>query len=356
MEFFNFAFSFLGRVSTAEKMLFAKNLSVMLSAGLPLSRALAALERQTKNKKFKKVLDAAAGHIQKGETLSSALEQHPAVFSEFFAAMVKSGERSGKLPESLNLISQQLERDLTLTRRIRGAMMYPLIIIIAMVGIGVLMLIYVVPTLLAVFSELNVQLPLSTRIIIFTSNLFTQYGVWMALGLLFLAGLIFWGLKTKIGRNLLDVVFIHFPFFSSLVKKLNASRATRTLSSLLSSGVDVMEAFDVAQNVVQNHYYKEVLARAKAEVQKGSAIAQIFIREEKLFPALVGEMVAVGEETGQLPSMLLRLADFYEEELSESTKNLTTIIEPALMILIGAVVGFFAVSMIQPMYSMLGSL
>ncbi len=351
-----FIFSIFKHVSVAEKMIFSKNLSVMLSAGLPLSRALAALERQTKNKKLKKVLNAIADNIQKGETLSSSLEQHPDVFSELFVAMVKSGERSGKLPESLNLISQQLERDLTLMRRIRGALMYPLIIVIAMVGIGILMLIYVVPTLLSVFTELNVQLPLSTRVIIFVSNLFIQNGVLMALGLLLLAGLIFWGLKTKIGRNLLDIIFIHFPFFSSLVKKLNASRATRTLSSLLSSGVNVMEAFDVAQNVVQNHYYKEVLEKAKAEIQKGSPIAQIFIQEENLFPALVGEMVAVGEETGQLPSMLLRLADFYEEELSESTKNLTTIIEPALMILIGAVVGFFAVSMIQPMYSMLGSL
>ncbi len=345
-----------GRISLSEKMIFSRNLAVMLSAGLPISRALTALGRQTKNTKFQKVLAGLGADLQKGEPFSVALSRYPDVFSDLFSAMVSAGERTGKLPETLNLISQQLERDLTLSRRVKGALMYPAVIIVAMVGIGILMMIFVVPTLIGVFKDLNVKLPLSTRAIIYISNLFINHGILMALGVLTLIGIIFWASRTAKGKKLIDTVFLHIPFFSELIKKMNSSRTTRTLSSLLSSGVDVTEAFDVTKNVLQNNYYKEVLNKAKAEIQKGSPIARVFVEAENLYPSLVGEMVAVGEETGQLPNMLLRLADFYEEEVGETTKNLTTIIEPILMIFIGAIVGFFAISMIQPMYSMMGGI
>ena len=337
-------------------MIFSRNLAVMLSAGLPISRALSALSRQTKNKKFKSVIANLEVDIQKGEPLSMAMDRHPEVFSNLFVAMVRAGEKSGKLPESLNLISQQLERDLTLSRRVKGAMMYPAIIVIAMFGIGAAMMIFVVPTLLSVFQELNVELPFTTKIVIFISNALVNHLLLAGLAILSFIVLVFLMFKSKKGKRLIDTFVLYVPFFSSLVKKINSSRATRTLSSLLSSGVDVVEAFDVAESVLQNHHYKEVLEKAKGEIQKGSPIAQVFLGAENLFPSLVGEMVAVGEETGQLPNMLLRLADFYEEEVGETTKNLTTVIEPVLMIFIGAAVGFFAVSMIQPMYSMMSGL
>ena len=165
-----FILSLIRRISVAEKMLFSRNLAVMLSAGLPISRALTALSRQTRNKKFKKVIADLEAEIQKGEPLSMAMDQHPEVFSALFAAMVRSGEKSGKLPESLNLISRQLEREMILKRRIKGALMYPMIIFAAMIGVGIVMMIFVVPTLVSVFTELNVELPLSTKIVIFTSS------------------------------------------------------------------------------------------------------------------------------------------------------------------------------------------
>ena len=354
--FLFFILSLIRRVSTAEKMIFSRNLSVMLSAGLPISRALAALARQTKNKKFKSVIAHLEADIQKGEPLSMAMDRHPEVFSNLFTAMVRAGEKSGKLPESLNLISQQLERDLTLSRRVKGAMMYPAIIVIAMFGVGAAMMIFVVPTLLSVFQELNVELPFTTKIVIFISNTLVNHLLLTGLIVLAIIVSVFLMFKSKRGKRLIDTIVLHLPFFSSLIKKINSSRATRILSSLLSSGVGVVEAFDVAENVLQNHHYKEVLEKAKREIQKGSPIAKVFQEAERLYPPLVGEMIAVGEETGQLPNMLLRLADFYEEEVGETTKNLTTVIEPVLMIFIGAVVGFFAVSMIQPIYSMMGGL
>ena len=351
-----FILSLIRRISVAEKMLFSRNLAVMLSAGLPISRALTALSRQTRNKKFKKVIADLEAEIQKGEPLSMAMDQHPEVFSALFAAMVRSGEKSGKLPESLNLISRQLEREMILKRRIKGALMYPMIIFAAMIGVGIVMMIFVVPTLVSVFTELNVELPLSTKIVIFTSSFLVNNLFLASLTVFAVIVFVFWALRAKRGKRLLDAVFLRLPFFSSLVKKINSSRTTRTLSSLIGAGVDIIEAFDVTKSVVGNHYYQEVLEKAKAEIQKGQPIAQVFLAAENLYPPLVGEMVAVGEETGELSNMLLRLADFYEEEVGETTKNLTTIIEPILMIFIGAVVGFFAVSMIQPMYSMMGGL
>lgn len=354
--FLTIVLSLLSRVSTAEKMLFARNLGVMIAAGLPISRALSALGRQTKNKKFKSVIADLGAGIQKGEPLSRTMEKHPEVFSALFISMVKAGERSGGMPESLNLISQQLERDLTLTRRVRGAMMYPAIIVVAMLLIGAAMMIYVVPTLLGVFEELGVDLPLSTKIVIFVSNSFLNHGFLVLLILLIAIISFIVALRTKTGRGVLDFVFLRLPLISPLVKKINSSRTTRTLSSLISAGVEIVEAFEVAENVLQNHYYKGVLTKAKVKIQKGSPIAEVFIAAENLYPPLVGEMVAVGEETGKLPDMLMRLAVFYEEEVGESTKNLTTIIEPIMMIFIGAIVGFFAVSMMQPMYSMMGGI
>jgi len=225
-----------------------------------------------------------------------------------------------------------------------------------MIGVGIVMMIFVVPTLVSVFTELNVELPLSTKIVIFTSSFLVNNLFLASLTVFAVIVFVFWALRAKRGKRLLDAVFLRLPFFSSLVKKINSSRTTRTLSSLIGAGVDIIEAFDVAKSVVGNHYYQEVLEKAKAEIQKGQPIAQVFLAAENLYPPLVGEMVAVGEETGELSNMLLRLADFYEEEVGETTKNLTTIIEPILMIFIGAVVGFFAVSMIQPMYSMMGGL
>ncbi len=348
--------SIIGGVSLSEKVIFSRNLSVMLTAGLPISRALSALSRQTKNKKFQNILSSLLSSIQKGEALSVAMEAYPNIFSSLFIYMVRAGEKSGNLSDSLKLISKQLEGDLTLRRKIRGALMYPLIIVITMLVVGALMLIFVVPTLISVFKDLDVSLPTSTKIIIATSNFLTN-NIILAISFVVIAAImLFLGIRSKAGKWLIDIISLKIPFFSSLVKKLNSSRTARSLSSLMSAGVEVTEAFNITKDILQNHCYKEVLEQAKSEIQKGSPVAKVFQSAEKLYPALVGEMIAVGEETGQLSNMLLQIAVFYEEEVSDATKDLTTIIEPVLMIFIGTVVGFFAISMIQPMYSMLGGL
>ncbi|MDP3784876.1 MAG: type II secretion system F family protein [bacterium] len=343
------------RISVSDKMLMSRNLGVMIGAGLALARALDVLAKESANPRFKEVLLDVAASIRKGENFSQALAKHPDVFSDLFRAMTASGEKTGKLEEALKLISHQLKRDYDLKRKIRGALMYPAIVISAMLGIGILMMLYVVPTLVSTFKELNVALPLSTRAIIGTSNFLQNY-YWAVPFIIVIAAFIIWALlKSRAGQRFFDALFLKIPVISGLVKKTNAARTARTLGSLIGSGVEILESLKITQDVLQNHYYKEVLERARSDIEKGGPISKIFISNPGLYPSLVGEMMAVGEETGKLSEMLFRLAVFYENEVAAATKDLSTIIEPVLMIVIGTVVGFFAISMIQPLYSVVGA-
>ncbi len=355
---FNFVFGGLGliRVSILDKMIFSRNLGVMISAGLPLTRALEILGRQTKNQKFKKILLALIEGVQKGTSLSEVMKNYPKVFSSLFIAMVRVGEESGQLSESLKLISEQLERDYNLTKKIKGAMIYPAIIIIAMIVIGILMLIYVVPTLVSTFKELNVPLPMSTQIIIFISDFFISHLILTFSIFLSVILIVLWFMRTEKGKRIFGNVLLRLPLFSPVVKKINSARTSRTLASLIAAGVNIIEALSITKDVLQNYRYKQVLANAKVDVQKGAPISESFKKASNLYPILVGEMVAVGEETGKLSEMLNRLAVFYEEEVAEATKDMTTVIEPMLMIIIGVIVGFFAISMIKPMYSLMSGI
>ncbi len=348
-------FSFLG-VSISEKMIFSRNLSVMIDAGLSATKALSVIARQTKNKKFKNIIESLEADIQKGKSISDSMARFPTIFSSLFVAMVKMGEESGKLSEALEIIGVQLERDWTLRKKIKGALIYPTIVIIALVAIGILLLVFVVPTLISTFSELKIELPLSTRIIIGLSNFLihnTLIAIIFAVALFFL---IAWFLKLPKGKRIFEFIMLRFPILSPLVKKINSARTARTLSSLTGAGVKILDALDITNDVIQNSYYKEVIQKAKLEIQKGSPISKVFQENENLYPILVGEMLSVGEETGKLSEMLEKVADFYEEEVNNTTKNLSTVIEPLLMVIVGAVVGFFAVSMISPMYSMVNAI
>ncbi len=343
------------RISVSDKMLMSRNLGVMVGAGLALARALDVLAKETANRRFQGVLLDVAASIRKGENFSQALGKHPDVFSNLFRAMVASGEKTGKLEESLKLISHQLKRDYDLKRKIRGALMYPAIVVSAMIGVGILMMVYVVPTLVSTFKELNVALPLSTQLIIAVSNFLQNYYWAVPFIILALVAAVWLLLKSRRGTKFFDAIVLKIPVISGLVKKTNAARTARTLGSLIGSGVEILESLKITEDVLQNHYYKEVLESARQDIAKGDPISKIFIANPHLYPSLVGEMMSVGEETGKLSDMLFRLAVFYENEVASSTKDLSTVIEPVLMIVIGAVVGFFAISMIQPLYSVVGT-
>ncbi|MCC7436638.1 type II secretion system F family protein [Candidatus Nomurabacteria bacterium] len=345
-----------GKIKLSEKILLTKNLSGMLKAGLSISRALQVLSKQTKNKYFKTIIEDLSETINKGGTLSDGLAKYPKVFSALFVAMVKAGEESGGLPNTLNEIGLNLEKTYALNKKVKSAMMYPSIILAAIVIIGVLMFVYVVPTLTKTFKELGTELPASTRLVVglsdFLSNNFLTF---ILIVLVLVVGIIF-ALKMPKVKRKIDWLVVRLPVIGTIVKEVNTARTTRTMSSLLSSGVSIGRAIGITKEVVQNVYYKEVLSEVEEVVQKGASISSVFKEKITLYPVMMGEMIEVGEETGNLGSMLLEIATFYEAEVDNKTKDLSTIIEPVLMIFIGVAVGFFAVSMLSPMYSIMDSI
>src|SRR3989344_663495 len=343
----------LARVSLKDKLFFTRNLGVMLGAGLPLVRSLSVLGRQTSNAKFKSVLASLEESVTKGNSLNESLALFPNVFSPLMIAMVKSGEASGTLTESLQIVARHLEESYLLQRRVYGALMYPAVIILAMIVIGIALMVYVMPTLTSTFIDLGVSLPPTTKAIIFLSDTLRTHGFLFIGVFLLISFLIFLILQSESGKRLLDSLFLRTPIVKGFVIKMNSARVSRTLSSLLSSGVNMLEAVSIAEDVAQNKRYKDALRQAKEKIQKGVALSEVFFEHKALFPVLVDEMISVGEETGKLASMLSEIAQFYEGEIEQSTKNFGTIIEPVLMIVIGAAVGFFAYAVITPLYSVL---
>ncbi len=341
-----------GRVSIRQKIFFARNLGTMIEAGLSVTRAIAVMEKETKKPKFKNILISLGKDISGGMTLSDAIAHYPDVFSQLFISMIHAGEESGSLAQSLKVIAAQLESSYMLTKKIRGALMYPSIIMFAMLVIAFFMLIFVVPTITATFTELKVELPASTKFVIFVSSALKDHTILALTALLGSAAGLYFAAKTKQGKEFFNWLFLHIPIISPLVKEVNAARTARTYASLLSAGVDMIAATQITRDVLQNTYYKEVLTKAEKVIQKGEPLSGVFSEAQHLYPIFVSEMVSVGEETGQLAQMFQGIAVFYETEVDQKTKDMSTIIEPFLMIFIGIAVGFFAISMIKPIYSL----
>lgn len=344
------------RIKTLDKITFARNVGNMLEAGLSLSRAINVIERQSTNQKMQAVCRTLNASISSGKTFNESLAAHPKVFSKLFVSMVRAGEESGNLVDSLKHVSSQMDKTFALHKKVKGAMMYPSVIISVMAIIGILMMVYVVPGLTKTFTDLKVELPTSTKIVLGMSSFLQNYYIlafFMVIGVIVL---IMYALRTKKGKRFFDFIVLRIPIVAPILKESNAAQTTRTLSSLLSAGVDLLQAVKITGEVMQNTYYKDVLAETEKIVEKGEPLSTVFSKQNKLYPVFVGEMISVGEETGKLAAMLIGVATFYENEVEQKTKDLSTIIEPFLMVFIGAAVGFFAVSMITPMYSVMNNL
>lgn len=341
----------LGKVKSDELVMVTRNLGSMLVAGLTITRALSVIERQSKNIKLKGVVKQVIASITKGEAFFRALKNFPEVFDDLYIAMVRAGEESGSLAESLKTLAIQMERSTNLKKKIKGAMIYPAIIIIVMVIIGILMMIFVMPVITGVFKEMGNDLPMATQVLISISDFFVKQ---MIMALLLITGVVVslvLALRSAVGHRMMSWLVIRLPVISNLAKETNSARTARTLASLLNSGVDVIRSLEITKDVVQNYYYKQILAEAGNRVEKGTPLSETFVERSDLYPILVGEMILVGEETGQIAGMLKELAIFYETEVERKTKDLSTIIEPLLMVVIGAGVGFFALALIAPIYS-----
>ncbi len=349
-------FDKLTGVPFREKLFFTRNLEVMIRTGVPLPRAFVILAQQTKSKKFSEALKKISEEIIKGKNISSALSSFPGIFSSLFRETLKVGEETGKLEDSLKVLAVEMEREYTLRARVKTAMVYPLVILCTTFAIGILMMIVAVPKLKVAFEELNVELPFSTRMILGGADFLTKKW-WLALLLAFaLVAAVVMGLKSKKGGKIWDTIVLKVPIVSNIVRQTNTTLCLRILGSLLRAGVPIVRALEVASGALTNFYFKHSLSEAAETIKKGGKLSQALKDYEEIYSPMVLQMMEIGEETGETSEILEKLADFYEEELNNATQKLSSIIEPILILIIGGVVGFFAISMMQPLFSVMGGM
>lgn len=343
-------------VTLAEKLFFTKNLQVMIKAGLPLSVSLQTLARQTENKKFKKILNEITIKIEKGQLLALSLSNYPRVFPEVFVNMVEAGEKSGNLENVLSQITIQLKKSHELIAKIKGALAYPVFVVAAMFGIGSLMMVYVVPKIIEIFKEFETQLPLPTRVLILLSNAITDHGIWLLLFLLIIVAAFVKLIRTDKGRYFWHKILLKTPIIAPIIKKVNLAKFSRTFSSLLKTDIPIIQTIEITSRVLGNRIYRNYVNNVSENIKKGEAIAATLSQNPAIFPPVITQMIEVGEKTGSLDNILEDLADFYEEEVGQTMSGLSSIIEPILILILGAGVAGMAISIIMPMYTLTQSI
>ncbi len=297
-----------------------------------------------------KILDQVIKDISNGQFLAASLERYQNVFGNLFIYIVRVGESAGILSENLNYLADELKKKQKLRRRVVGAMIYPIVILVATLGITGLLTVFIFPKILPVFKSLNVELPLTTRILIVVSDVLTNYGLFVLLGILSLVVAFWLILKNKTVKFYFHSLILYTPIFGKIVRIVSLTNLCRTLGLTLKSGIKVVEAISITAESLPNLVYKEELLKVADEVRKGESLSPHFVRMPHLFPSVLSQMISVGESAGNLSETLLYLAEFYESEVNDATKNLSNVLEPILMVLMGVIVGFVALSIITPIY------
>jgi type IV pilus assembly protein PilC len=329
---------------------FTRHLSTMLETGLPLTDALTDLEGQP-NQNFSEVVTNIRKDVMGGSTLSGAMEKYPKIFKPVYISMVKAGEASGQVDKSLGRLADTLEKDIEFKAKVKGALIYPVIVIIAMIGVGPLMMIFVIPTLSEVYKSFDSELPLPTRVLIGISDFIRNYWYLTALALA-LAVLGFRSIKqTKSGEYALNNLMFDIPIFGELNREVLFATMTRTMGTLVGAGIAILEALRISKDVIGNNIYKETMDEAARQVEKGFPFS-LALRNMELYPPIFAQMVAIGEETGTMDKSLERLANFFEGNAERKIKNLTTALEPALIIVLGIAVAGLAIAVLLPMFNL----
>jgi len=346
---------FFQRVTTKDMVIMSRQLSVMVDATVPLVEALHILTKQTNNAKLKKIVSEVADEVEGGARLSQAFARYPKLFSKFYISIIRSGETSGQLAEVLNYLADQLEKDYDLKSKIRSAMMYPAFIMSGLFGVGLLMMVYVVPKMTEILKEANTELPISTRILIGLSDWLQVYWWLLLIVMVFGAVGFRFALRYKQIRYGFDWFKIHVPIFGSLSKQIAVVRMTQSLSTLSAGKVPLVDALAVVRDIVGNAVYEDMVDQTINEVRDGNSLASIFMKSNNV-PNMVSQMMAVGEETGRLDDILMRLTNFYSREIDNMVRNMVTLIEPLVMIIMGVAVGVMVAAIILPMYTLSTSL
>lgn len=327
-----------------------RQLSTMITAGLPLTQALAILEQQGKPALIK-VVGQVKADIEGGSTFAAALAKHPKVFSRVYIQLVRAGETGGVLDEVLLRLADNMEKDKEFRAKTKGALIYPVIVVIAMIIVAMVMMIFVIPKLTEMYKDFGADLPLATQLLIDTSTLVSRF--WWLLGVFGAAGVMFfrsWG-KTHAGQVAIDSFLLRMPVFGVLRQKAMLTELTRTLALLLGAGISLLQALEIVSDSANNILYREALADIAKQVEKGISLAQA-VGVHAIFPPLLYQMVAVGEETGKLDDVLMKLSAYFQSESEHAIKNLTTALEPIIMIVLGLGVGLMVIAIIMPIYNL----
>lgn len=345
-------FDKLTRITLVNKLFFTQQLEVMVRTGFPLARALRTINVQMENKRFKLIIDQIRKEVERGSPLSKATARYPKVFSETFVSMIAAGEASGKLDEVLKRLTIQLKKSHELRTKVKNALTYPVIVLITMVVVGIVMMVFVLPKITSLYTDVDAELPLPTRMLIGFTDFLVANGIFVALALIILIVLLIRFIRTDQGKRLFHSILLRLPIAAAIIKKLNLANFSRTLSSLLKTDIPIVETFKIISRAASNVLYKEHLARAAEELKKGVSVKETLEKNPDLFPPLITQIINIGEESGTLDSISEEAAIFYEEEVSQTMDNLATIIEPLLMLILGLAVGAVAVAIVMPIYSL----
>ena len=332
-------------------LLFTGQLAAMLAGGLHLARILSALAGETTNKRFRRVLDDVRETITAGSSFADALGLHPHIFDRLYVAVVRAGELSGSLPVVLDALTIYLEKSAQLRRKVLGAVTYPAVILAVAAGMVFTMIVFLVPVFEGVYARANTALPAPTRLLIAVSGVIRGYTLLVIVGAVAAAALLYGGAQSARGRRLIDGAKLRVPLFGPLVRKAVLARTCRTLSVLLSSGIPLIEAMGTVARVSGNRVIEDALIEATAHVQDGGTIADTLKRTGE-FPSMVVQFVATGEESGTLPAMLARAASYYEQQVDNTVATLSTLIEPIMIVVMGALAGGVIFALYLPIFSL----
>jgi type IV pilus assembly protein PilC len=348
--------SFGAGVDSKELAIFTRQFSVMIDAGLPLVQCLEILASQQENKTFQRVLVGTRGSVEGGSTLSAAMKQYPKVFDPLYTNMVEAGETGGILDTILQRLSTYIEKNVKLQRAVKSALVYPIGVLTIAAGVIILLLWKVVPVFATLFAGLGVDLPLPTRIVIGLSHFVGSiFGFLIFVAVIgFVVGLKVW-YGTKQGRMVIDTIILKLPVLGILMRKIAVARFTRTLGTLISSGVPILEGLDITARTSGNAVIEKALNQVRKALEEGKSLTEP-LKESEVFPGMVTQMIAVGEQTGAMDAMLQKIADFYEEEVDAAVKDLLTALEPIMIVFLGLVVGGVVISMYLPLFSLIGKL
>ncbi|KKW23518.1 MAG: Type II secretion system protein [Parcubacteria group bacterium GW2011_GWA2_51_12] len=338
-------------VSLVEKLIFINNLAVTLRAGLPVSKALNLLTKQMPNPYFRGIVGSVARSVETGKSLADSMSEYPRAFTPMMTNMVRVGEETGDLDKTLEYLGTQIARDYNLVRRTKGALTYPAVVFFALIVIGYLMFAFVLPKLTDTFKEFGTELPTLTKIIIAMVDIFARYSVLVLLVFVAIISVFVYWKRTATGRFVVHRVTLHIPVIGKIIKKLNLARFTIIFSGLLRSGMPIVQALQISGNTMTNVHYQRALLEASDKVKVGVDLVVALEKYPGLFTPMVTQMIQVGEESGTMEKVLAEVSNFYETEVDDTMKNLSSIIEPVLVIIIGSVVGVLAVGLILPIYN-----